>query len=113
MNRLRSVDAARLILGVVTLARPHTAFGLTRTPDTPAARTVVRVLGARYVVQSVGGAWVHRSWVPETDAAVDVVHAASMLALAAFAPRHRRLALASAAAAVGFATADLVDRRNP
>jgi hypothetical protein len=90
--RMRGPDAARLALGALCLTRP---------------RPVVRVLGARYVVQALGGEWVHRAWVPAVDAGVDLVHAASMLGVAAVSPRHRRAALASAALATGFAVADL------
>ena len=104
---MRRPDAARLALGVVALARPGLPVRVTGSRDGAGVRRVVRVLGARYVVQSLGGRWVHRAWVPEADAAVDVVHALSMLGLARLAPPHRRLALVSAATATAFAVADL------
>lgn len=100
---MRPADRARLALGGWCLARPRS---LTGPPP------VVRVLGARYVVQALGGTWVHRAWVPGVDAAVDLVHAGSMLGAAAVWPRHRRAALTSAALAAGFAVADLSSARR-
>lgn len=44
------------------------------------------------------------------DTVVDVLHGASMAALAARSPQHRRLALVSAALATTFAVADLTER---
>ena len=76
-------------------------------------RRTVRVLAGRYVVQAIGGRWLHRAWVPRADAAVDLVHAVSMLGLAGLVPRHRRLALLSAGLATGLAAADLGGRRTP
>jgi len=64
-------------------------------------------MGVRYLVQSVGGYVVDRPWVPAVDAAVDLVHAASMLGLAVLAPANRMPALLSAGAATTFAVADL------
>jgi len=111
---VRGPDLARLTLGGLCLTRPELPLRWlrrgTRRPGPPGGRgtrTVVRVLGARYLVQAVGGPWLHRSWVPAVDAAVDLTHAASMVGLAAVAPGHRRIALASAAAATAFAVADL------
>jgi len=65
-------------------------------------------LGTRLVVQSLvdlaSGRRAHR-W----DVAVELLHAASMLPVAAAWPRHRRSATASAAIAGGIALLDLVD----
>lgn len=108
---MRSPDVARFVLGLLALARPGLPVRLTGSPDGPGVRRTVRVLGARYLVQAIAGSRLHGSWVPEADAGVDLVHAASMLAVAGALPRHRQLALASAATAVGFAAADLVARR--
>ena len=104
---MRGPDVGRLVLGGLCLARPDLPLRLTGSGQGRATRVGVRLLGARYVVQSVGGPWLHRRWVPEADAAVDAVHALSMLGLAAIAPGHRRVALVSAAMATGFAVADL------
>ena len=106
MRRPRPVDVARLGLGLVSLTRPDILLMKDRVDGT-GVRRVVRVLGARYVAQSVGGYAVGRRWVPRTDATVDLIHAASMLGLSACLPRYRRLALLSATAATSFAVADL------
>jgi len=105
--RVRPPDVLRLGLGAVALLRPGTVVRVGRAPDGATVRRVVRVLGARYVVQAAGGAALDRAWVPAADAAVDLVHAASMLGLAALRPTHRSLALLSAGAAVAFAAGDL------
>jgi hypothetical protein len=68
-------------------------------------------LGARQVVQgrlSEAGAFS-----PAADAAVDGLHAASMLALAALRSGRRRTALLGAAHAVGWAVLDAVLTRPP
>jgi hypothetical protein len=106
----RPVDLARLGLGAAALARPDLFLRLTETPDERAERTTVRVLGARYVVQSGAGIVRGRPWVRDLDAAVDLIHAATMVALAAVSPTHRRLALLSAATAGGLAAADLREK---
>ena len=110
---MRPPDSARFALGVLALTRPGLPVHVSGSHDGVGVRRTVRILGTRYVVQSLGGSWLHRSWVPEADALVDLVHAASMLAVARVLPRHRRLALTSATLAVGFATADLIGRRVP
>jgi hypothetical protein len=71
----------------------------------------VRVLGARHLVQGIAQAGApglgQRFFV-----GVDLLHAASMVWLAAVDERRRRPALASAAAAVGAAATTLVARRR-
>ena len=100
------------------MARPGLFLRLARGRVGRGERVTVRILGARYLVQSGAGLtltqpwgrpWV-RPWVRDADAAIDLVHAATMVALAAIAPPHRRLALLSAGTAVGFAIADLRER---
>ena len=64
------------------------------------------LLGARQVVQGrLGEAG---AFSPAADAAVDGLHAASMLVLAAFRSGHRRTALLGAANAAGWALLDAV-----
>jgi len=81
-----------------------------RRPD-PTERWVCRVLGARQLVQAAAVA----RW-PSTGgrlgAAADGLHAASMVALAAWVPRYRRVALASGAAAVVLAVVELAGARG-
>lgn len=70
------------------------------------ARVVVRILGARYLAQAVMISSAPRTpFAPAIGAAVDVIHASSMVALAAVDQRRRRLALADAGAATVFAAA--------
>ena len=104
---IRPVDASRLALGVTAMIGPGLLLRTTGSADGTWPRRLTRILGARYLVQSTASATVGARWAPEADAAVDVVHAASMLALAVVFPRHRRLALTSAVFALGFAVADL------
>jgi hypothetical protein len=108
----RPVDIARLCLGTAALIGPGLFVRWGHAPAERGVRGTVRVLGLRYVVQSGAGFALDRAWVPATDAAVDLAHAASMGVLAVSAPRYRRLALASAATAVAFAAGDLRGRRR-
>jgi hypothetical protein len=124
MSAVRPVDLARLGLGAVALARPDLLLRLggrhERGGEGRAERVVVRVLGARYVLQSGAGLVITqqhdrpgiRAWVRAGDATVDLVHALTMLALAAVRPSHRRLALISAATATAFAAADATGSRE-
>ena len=119
MSTTRPVDVVRLGLGLVTLARPELPLRLAGGRTHQHERSAVRILGARYVAQSVVGLAVTRSrqqptasnrprpWLQQLDAAIEVIHAATMIALAGASPRHRRLALLSAATALGFSAADL------
>jgi hypothetical protein len=95
---------------VAAVARPGLFLRLTKGRVGRGERVTVRILGARYIVQSGAGLTFGRPWVRDADAAIDLVHAATMVALAAIAPTHRRLALLSAATAIGFAAADLRER---
>ena len=105
--RARPVDLARIGLGGLALARPDVVLDVVRSTDDRRARAVVRFLGARYVAQGAAGLVVDRSWVVPVDAAVDALHALSMVGAAALWPAHRRAALASAASASLLAAADL------
>ena len=110
MSSPRPVDLARLSLGAAALGRPDLFLCLTHGHDGRGERVTVRILGARYIAQSGAGLGLGRPWVRDADAAIDLIHAATMLALAVVAPRHRRLAVLSAAAALGFAAADLREK---
>jgi len=115
---MRATDAARAALGVALLVRPHTpAIALGDTP-TEAGVVATRLLGGRWLLQGLLGgvvatrgrtARVRAEW---ADASVETTHAASMLLLAAVAPRHARSAGLSAAVALTFAAADVVAARR-
>ena len=106
---LRPVDLARFGLGLWALARPAAVLRLGGSDTGTGPRMATRVLGARYVVQSAGGLLLRRRPLPEVDAAVDLVHALSMVGAARAFPQHRRLALTSGVIALGFALADLTE----
>lgn len=113
---MRGTDVVRLGVGAVALARPQLPVRVAGAPGGGVVRTVVRVLAARYVVQSVlpqvDGGRLRGTWLRGGDAAVDGLHAASMVGLAAIAPSYRRLALGSAALATGLALADVRTARS-
>lgn len=109
----RGLAVAQIVLGLVTIARADDIadegwLGLSRG----AVRRIVRVLGARQVVQ--GAVTAMHDDDPATlvvGAAVDGLHAASMLPLIAVRGPYRRqaavsAATATAAAAVGLAASE-------
>ena len=110
MSAPRPVDVARLGLGAAALGRPDLFLRLIPGSDGGGERATVRVLGARYILQSGTALAFGRPWVRDADAAIDLIHAVSMVALAALRPTHRRIALLSAATALGFAAADMREK---
>lgn len=107
MRSARPVDVARLILGAAALGQPDLVLRLAQGSNGRGERVTVRILGARYIGQSGAGIAFGRPWIWKADAAIELVHAATMVALAAIAPAHRRLALLSTAIALAFTAADL------
>ena len=93
--------AARACYGAALLCAPGLALGLsTGQAQSPRARSVVRILGARHLAQAVLTLWRPRPAVFLAGAGVDACHAASMLALVAVAdPQMRRAGLTDAVAA--------------
>jgi hypothetical protein len=89
--------AARAGYGAVLLLAPRGVLSqFSGVPCDEAAVRVARVLGVREVLQAaVLYARRGREW-QLGGAVVDVLHGASMLALAAASPRYRRLALGNA-----------------
>ena len=83
-----------------------------RPPAPPAALAVARVLGARQLVQAAVTAVRPGGPVAGVSAAVDALHAATDVALAAVAPRWRRIALADTAVAAALAAAGWRARRR-
>jgi hypothetical protein len=74
-------------------------------PVPPAAVAVVRVLGARHLMQAAVSAAVPTGPVAGLGAVVDALHAASCVGLAAISPRWRPPALLDALVESGFAAA--------
>jgi CHASE2 domain-containing sensor protein len=94
----------RLAYGIALLVRPDLVCRpFSGGPVDRPSRVFARVLGARQVVEAlVLRRHRRRNWVLG-GAAVDGMHALTMLGVAARDRRHRRLALANAAVAAGFA----------
>lgn len=96
----RRVGAGVLLLswGAALLARPEQIADVVGGGTAPPA-WIVRVLGARGVVQEAVVLLVPTRRVALAAAGTDVLHALSMLAAAAIWPRYRRCELASAGVA--------------
>jgi hypothetical protein len=107
MTAAALVLVARTAWGVVLLAEPHRVLEHTRPgrPDTPVAADVLRVLGARHVVQAVAQTLQPAPTALYLGAVVDGLHGLSGLAFAALNRRWRRAALIDSAIAAGFALA--------
>jgi hypothetical protein len=88
----------------VLLLAPGRVMALAAGPPVPAsAVTVVRVLGARQLLQSAVTALAPTGAVAGLGAAVDALHAGSCVGFAAVWPRWRRAALTDAVIATALA----------
>ncbi|BCT74274.1 hypothetical protein SCMU_01160 [Sinomonas cyclohexanicum] len=104
---MRPLETVRAAYGTVELLAPgaveHLLLG--HRPD-ERARTVIRILGARHLLQALvtarGGPALHR-----LGGGVDIVHAVTMAALAGADPKRRRAAAINAAIALVFAAGEL------
>jgi hypothetical protein len=81
--------------------------------DRPAARRLVRVLGARHLAQAALTGPEPTTGLLALGAEADLLHAATMLALAATRPRYRTRPLIDAAVCACFALAALTARPRP
>jgi len=103
-----TLRVVRASYGAFLLADPQRALRVGHSPNgDSAARTVVRVLGARHVLQAAVCARWPTPTVRRASACVDGLHAATDLALARFDRRRRRAAVIDAAVAASFAVATL------
>ena len=94
----------RLCYGIVLLVAPdRVARTLTGSTLDERARVVARVLAARQVFQAVLLITHDRHWLRRAGRATDLLHAASMVLLAALAPGRERVALADALVASALA----------
>lgn len=106
MNGLSLVRAA---YGAVVLARPDRVLRLySGRPAHPPDTAVLRVLGARHLLQAAATARPAGATALLTGAAVDTAHALSMTALGLTDRPRRRAALIDAAVAGSFATAGVL-----
>ncbi len=102
-GRSSGLLAFRVIWGVVLLVTPGRALALLGgADDGHLARGVMRILGARHLLEAVAERRYGRR-VRAIAAAVDGVHAASAVGFAVVDRRWRRAALADAAVATAFA----------
>ncbi len=108
----RVLPAVRAAYGIVLLCAPGRALELvTGVPPSPRARRIVRVLGARHVVQAAMTANAGSAGLT-LGAMVDGAHASSMLLLAGADRRMRPAGLSDATAALLFAAAGLGGARQ-
>lgn len=96
--------AVRAGYGAALLCAPGPLI-LARTGRLPSRRVqaVARLLGLRHLAQALVCGAVPTRWLIRAGAAADLLHAASMLALAAEDPRLQSAALTDASIATGFA----------
>ena len=110
----RVAGAGGIAWGAVLLARGDEVWQAVegRVPD-DVERLATQVLAVRHQVQGLAQLAAPRA-TSGVVVAVDVVHAATMAALAAASPRHRRAALVTGAVAlVGAGMTQLSRRRHP
>jgi hypothetical protein len=98
-HRLRVLVRAAAGVAMLSVSKPRCAHLGFRDPG--AVSAAARVLGARHLVEAVALARSGTTRTRGTVAVVDATHAASMIALAAIRPDHRRPAVASAALTTG------------
>ena len=109
---MRGVDVVRASAGAAALARPEPLTRLAHE-HRDAVRVGARLLGARWLVQAFGSGLLGRRRAARAGVAVDVLHAASMLAAARRWPGAAAPALLSAGVAVALAVADVRSLPSP
>jgi hypothetical protein len=104
----RALAALRGATNLALVARPDDVLSALSVPPPRPPRWLVRLLGARVVLQEVAVVTVPTRRLVLGGAAIDALHAASMVATAVAWPRYRRAAGISAAAATASAVLGLV-----
>jgi hypothetical protein len=115
MTPARAVAAVRAGWGAALLVAPAIEMDLERVlPErrTRAKRVVIRILGSRYLAQAGLESLRPHPTVLAGAALVDVIHAATDIALARVDPGWRRAAIGDAVIALAFATAIASARRR-
>lgn len=93
--------------GTLLLARPDTGLdALDAHGSSEPARVVIRILGARHLVEAGLELYQGPRW-REAGGVVDAIHSATALGFATFDHDWRRAAIADAVVAAGFATVGL------
>jgi hypothetical protein len=101
-----SLSLARAIVGALRLAWPAaTTPGISGKGLGRPGRRIVRVLGARQLTQAVVTGLAPNGALLWSGAAVDILHALSMIGLVVGARRYRRPAMVEAILAASFAAA--------
>jgi hypothetical protein len=110
---VRYTILARLALGALGLLRPRRAAVLWGAdPDLGTVEVVARILGARHLAQATLLAAHPTRGAHLLSTVVDLLHAATMVLLAARSARFRRPAATSACIAVALAAATSVTSRK-
>jgi len=105
---MKILELTRAMYGVTEICAPRWGIGmlLGRAPDRKMA-AVIRVLGARHLVQALmtrgKGRTAHR-----IGGTIDLLHAVSMVGIAVHYKKHRPPALLSAAIALVFGVGELL-----
>ncbi len=102
----RWASLVRASYGVALICRPRRLLqARTGSTPSPLACAICRVLGGRHLAQAILCGALPTRWLIRAGAAADLLHAASMLALAGKNERLRPALLTDAAIAGGFAAA--------
>lgn len=102
-QRARRLATGRAAWGLLLLTRPQTVLGGAGSREDTAATVVARVLGGRELVQAAMTATVVGRPVLWAGAVIDLLHAATAVALARQDPARRRPALTNAGTALAWA----------
>jgi hypothetical protein len=108
----RLLGAVHLSLGAALIVRPGSVTRMLGG-RTPPRRWVIRLLGARSLVQGAVTAAVPDRPIVTVGAFVDAVHALSMIVAAAVSESQRRAAVLSAVVAAGCSAAGAAAARMP
>lgn len=105
---INGVELVRGAYGACQLIAPRLLAGrVLRANMTPTVVTIIRILGARHLVQAAITLPDRTRWLRPLGGFVDLLHALSMLGVAIVAGAHRRAALCDAAVATAFAASEL------
>ncbi len=107
-----ATDVIRAGFGVALLAVPARLVSLTGAEADAGTVTAARVLGVRHVFQAAGSPRLARTKWRHAGAAIDGVHAGSMIALGLRDERHRSVCFANALTAAAPAVASLAETRQ-
>ncbi len=108
----RALAVATMLLGAGMAGAPAVVGRWSAGPGDPPPPVIVRILGAREVLQGVAVAVRPSRTVIGAGILVDVAHAATMVAGAVLLPRYRRPTVLSGLLALASAVAGAVVRRS-